>query len=135
MKEVIDEYRNTSQTEHIESLITALKNTPLSDGHQYENVLNKVLFEVFKTYYPDHFDLKEQSSNRGGIKRRDFFIYNSGPTHRFLKDLKDQGAKWLLFEAKNSTKPLSPDKLNNLIMYLLKNPYFGKTAFLISEMA
>jgi hypothetical protein len=134
LKVVIDDSKSVSkQKKYIESLINELKELPLSDGLKYEDLLYKILCEVFKPYYPDHFDLKTQEENKGGLKRRDLILYNSGPTHRFLKDLKDYGAKWVLIEAKNSSKKLSPDKINNLITYLLKNPKFGKVAFLFTR--
>lgn len=114
------------------SLKRDLANCNLSDGKDYEEICFRVLDYLFCDSF-EEFSLKEQVPSEGRIRIRDFIIDNASPKIDFFKNLKRDGCKLILFDAKNYCNELTPANLDTFKSYIAENRFFGRFGIILSR--
>lgn len=109
-----------------------LLDIPLSKGKPYETVLHDLLNFIFSNCYKE-VEMHVQVANEGGLRIRDIIIDNRNPQNSFLNLLKDNGAHYLLMDAKNYKGPLSVRDIDTFIGYIGENKKFGDFGVILSR--
>ena len=98
---------------------------PFSEGQVFEDCVERLLKFCFKPYF-QKFDMEVQHATLSGQRRRDFIITNNQSNSSFLRELKKEKVKFLLFDAKNYRDTLKTKHLDTFRGYLLREPQFWK---------
>lgn len=105
---------------------------PFSEGQAFEDSMERFLKFCFKSYF-QRFGMEVQHATFSGQRRRDFIITNNQSNSSFLKELKKEKVKFLLFDAKNYRDTLRTKHLDTFRGYLLENPNFGNFGIILSR--
>src|SRR5438046_4272483 len=94
--------------------------------------MERLLKYFFKPYF-QRFEMEVQHATLSGQRRRDFIITNNQSNSSFLRELKKEKVKFLLFDAKNYRDTLKTKHLDTFRGYLLENPNFGNFGIILSR--
>ena len=109
-----------------------LLDIPFSKGKPYETVLYDLLSFIFSNCY-EKVEMDVQVANEGGLRIRDIIIDNRDPQNSFLNLLKDNGAHYLVMDAKNYKGLLSARDIDTFIGYIEENKKFGNFGIILSR--
>lgn len=103
-----------------------------SDGKAFETICFEILHFLFSESFGE-FHIKEQVPSDDRIRIRDFIIENTSPKIDFFKNLKRDGANYILWDAKNYHDELTPADLDTFNSYIAENKYFGRFGIILSR--